>query len=376
MKILFICSSLEPTQDGVGDYTRMLATALIKQGYDACIIAINDRRLKESCRKGEQTANDGGVEVLRLSSMLSWKSKLKLAKQFTQTFNPDWISLQFVPFGYQIKGLPFNLHSKLKKLSKNVRWHVMFHELSVNKNDSFKFHIWSVLQERIIKSLIRGLKPFLITTNTEVYQQRLKKLDIPSLILPLFSNIGFEKTHTDYQVQIAEYLKNERSEYLIGTLFGNFSYKSWDLKSLLKKLQNQSWSKKIMIVSIGKMSSGAAYWQTLKNKYPAINFLTVGIKDASFISTWLSAYTDFGILATLPELSGKSGSFMAFKEHGIPVFCKEPDGQLKSYNISLDPYLTIVPDNDAPLVIPKKIKPVSLLNETTNRFINFLNSSY
>ena len=376
MKVLFICSSLEPTQDGVGDYTRMLAACLNENTFETSIIAINDRRLKDDNWKGKQIANNSHVEVLRLSSKLSWKEKLKQSATFIKAFNPEWISLQFVPFGYQIKGLPFNLGTKLKRLSNNVHWHVMFHELSVNKNESFKFRIWSYLQEQIMKSLMQSLKPALITTNTEVYKYSLKKLGISSSVLPLFSNIEIKKTDETYKNQIALYLPGERSSYFIGTLFGNFSYKSWNLTSLLDKLQNQFPDKKKLIVSIGKMSSGKAYWEKLTNKYPSINFLTLGMQDATFLSHWFSFNTDFGILATLPELSGKSGSFMAFKEHGVPVVCKEPEGELKSYNIQLDSYLRVIPDKSISISFPGKLKPVSLLTETVKQFIRLLIINY
>ena len=41
MKLIFICGSLEPGRDGVGDYTRRLAGELIRQGHQIAIIALN-----------------------------------------------------------------------------------------------------------------------------------------------------------------------------------------------------------------------------------------------------------------------------------------------------------------------------------------------
>lgn len=374
MKILFICSSLEPKEDGVGDYTRKLAQAVINRGHAARIIAINDRKLKGNSWKGTQNGEDIEIDVLRLSSSINWRLRLSIAKKFVENFSPDWISLQFVPFGYQLKGLPFKLDKKLKYLSEHVRWHVMFHELSVNKNESIKFRIWAFLQISIIRSLLKRLKPSLITTNTEVYQHSLKKIGYLSYVLPLFSNIkrGNFSSEDYFLHQIPDYLQTNRGSFLIGTLFGNFAFKSWNLHSLLKKLLNQYPDHTIIIASIGKMSSGDEYWQILKDQYPSINFLKLGIRDADFISFWLSFYTDFGILTTLPELSGKSGSFMAFKEHGIPVVCRELYGQLSSGNIKLDDALVIVADDNKPLNIPEKSDPVSLLENTVEQFINIL----
>ena len=119
MKILFVCSSLEPQQDGVGDYTRKLAQALICKGNKVKIIALNDRRIDGGAWLGKQTDNNIEIEVLRLPELLAWHVRLYMAKKFTGDFNPDWISLQFVPFGYQIKGLPFGSGKKIKTTFKN-----------------------------------------------------------------------------------------------------------------------------------------------------------------------------------------------------------------------------------------------------------------
>ena len=109
VRILFICSSLELGNDGVGDYTRKLACALIGRGHSAAIIAINDRRLNGDIWQGKQNDENTEVQVLRLSHSQPWGFRLNKAKEFIKALNVDWISLQYVPFGFHLKGLPFNL---------------------------------------------------------------------------------------------------------------------------------------------------------------------------------------------------------------------------------------------------------------------------
>ncbi len=361
IKILFICSCLEPGEDGVGDYTRKLAGALINHGHEAVIAAINDRRMQdEVIWKGQQYDDNTCVEVLRLPSSLPWRLRLDEARKFTDEFNPEWISFQYVPFGFQIKGLPVNIGKKLKSISTHQRWHIMFHELSVNKDESFKFKAWAFLQVNIIKSLLRTLKPALVTTNTEIYRIRLQQMHCPATLLPLFSNItplaGLRKPHpfnSGLGLGIRVFTGN-RSDYIVSVLlFGDFSVKTWDLCSLLDKFSATYRNKRILISSIGRMASGAEYWKALGSKYPHIIFLTLGIQDADFISYWLSRYTDFGILATLPELAAKSGTFMAFKEHGIPVVCRQKSPALEPYRIELDKALNIIEDQKE-FVMPAK----------------------
>lgn len=372
-KILFICSSLEPGKDGVGDYTRKLACGLIAKGYNAAIIAINDRRLEEKIWQGKQIEDNREVDVLRLSVSDTWNNRLRVSKKFLNEFYPDWLSLQYVPFGFNIKGLPFNLGKKLKRLNKNAGWHVMFHELAVNKEESYKFKIWALLQEKIIRSILLNLKPAIIHTNTELYKYRIKDLGFEAKVLPLFSNISKAKMHENetYKSIIPAFIQQHRGDYIIGTLFGSFDFKRWDMHSLLKKFTYKFSSNRIAIASLGRMPSGHFYWDSLKKKYPQVDFIDLGEQSAGFISYWLYEFTDFGILTTLPELSGKSGSFMAFKEHGIPVVCTQQTLSLQDFKISLDPVLTCI-DPGKEFVLPIKYTPVPMLNSVVNQFTSDL----
>jgi hypothetical protein len=374
VKIFFICSCLEPGKDGVGDYTRKLACALINRGYTTAIAAINDRRIQdETIWQGEQQDENTMVTVLRLSSSLPWSMRLAKAKAFAGEFNPGWISFQYVPFGFQIKGLPFNIGRKLKSISTYQPWHIMFHELSVNKDESLKFKAWAFLQINIIKSLLRTLKPALITTNTSIYQYRLKEMGYPAKLLSLFSHItplADPGRHLTYL--IPEFLANNRDAYIVGTLFGSFAFKSWNLRSLLDKFSQGN--KKAVIASIGRMAMGEAYWKALENEYPHIIFLTLGIQDTAFISYWLSEYTDFGILTVPPELAGKSSTFMAFKEHGIPVVCNEKTVMLESYKVPPDKVLTEV-HAGRDFVVPAKYRPIALLDEVVKQFTGDLETA-
>jgi len=107
IKIVFVCGTLESGKDGVGDYTRRLAGELIRQGHEASIIAIHDRYATEllvGFQPDEQTA----VPVLRIPPLFSSKSKLPTIFSFINRANPDWVSLQYVPFSFHPKGLHLN----------------------------------------------------------------------------------------------------------------------------------------------------------------------------------------------------------------------------------------------------------------------------
>ncbi|MDB5011918.1 MAG: hypothetical protein JWQ25_120, partial [Daejeonella sp.] len=191
MTIIFICSSLEPGKDGVGDYTRRLAVELARQGHTAVAIALHD---KHTTTKIElmQEADGTALSVLRLPSVSPWKQRFKLARQKIEETSPDWLSLQFVPFGFSQKGLPLLFVYYLKKLIKNRKLQIMMHELWVGRKvDAFlKMKITSTLQEAIIKRMIRTTAPSIIHTHLPAYYLTLtsftNRLVKP---LPLFPNI-------------------------------------------------------------------------------------------------------------------------------------------------------------------------------------------
>ena len=128
MRILFICPSLELERDGVGDCSRRLAEELVNQGHGCALVALNDQHLPLG---EQQLAQEAGLQVLRLSAGLIWEQRMTRARQFLEQYQPDWLSLQFVPYGFHRKGFCFGLVSRLLSITRGSRRHVFFHELSV-----------------------------------------------------------------------------------------------------------------------------------------------------------------------------------------------------------------------------------------------------
>ena len=108
MTIIFLCGSLEPGSDGVGDYIRKLSAAMFKKGHMVAAIALNDRQIQR-LEEGHQTENNVQIPVLRIPSLLPHAEKFMLASTFIEKWNPDWLSLQFVPYAFNEKGIPFGL---------------------------------------------------------------------------------------------------------------------------------------------------------------------------------------------------------------------------------------------------------------------------
>ncbi len=166
MKILFICGSLEPGKDGVGDYTRKLAAELQKQDIGVSVIAFNDRFVEENMVEHTQTDENEVIQVTRFSPGASIKLKREYIEQLIQKSGFDWISLQYVPYGFNKKGVPFYLPKSLEQLSTKINWHIMFHETWIGMSvlSPFMHRVYGYFQQHIIAALIKKLKPKVITT--------------------------------------------------------------------------------------------------------------------------------------------------------------------------------------------------------------------
>ena len=131
MNILFITPSLEPGKDGVGDYTLRLAGALWEKGIHVFCISLADRYVPPKTELDFRApfVKSDALGILRLSADIPWKKRILILQAIIDDFCPDWVSLQYVPYGFDQRGLPFGLPKRLSLLRGDFQWHLMFHEL-------------------------------------------------------------------------------------------------------------------------------------------------------------------------------------------------------------------------------------------------------
>jgi len=191
MKILFICGALEPGKDGVGDYTRRLAGAIQLLGHQSSIVALYDPYVMEET-VADQPAENKIIPVLRISANTGDIDRYRRAREWTDAFEPLWISLQFVPYSFSPQGLPFNLARQIKtELVKKRQLHIMFHEIWVGAENgiNWKRRLTAILQQHIIRRMINSMSPGIIHTQLPLAQRNLGAMAKHIHPLPLFSNI-------------------------------------------------------------------------------------------------------------------------------------------------------------------------------------------
>ena len=358
-KILFICGSAEPGKDGVGDYTMRLAAALVGKGYQVTIIALADKFVNELVTE-VQHVEDSAVSIIRIPKKIGTSTKKNSIKSFVKENKPDWISLQYVPQAFEKRGLVFTLISILKSIPIGPSWHFMIHEIAVPKRGVIQ-RLVRIIQQSLLQQLYRQLKPKLVHTSITRYQKALQNLGISSSILPLFSNIpciNSTKIWANKQV------------FTIG-FFSQLNVSSYILASL-KALAIQATTEglKLNIVLIGGKKERNAEFINFIREHKQINATcqATGYLSPTELSEQLTN-CQLGICPTKFSLLGKSGSFAAFVEHGVPVLAPN-NTNLKVSNSDFSNYKVFTHTNQLPpLETFEANKPIPLLDIVVKTFL-------
>lgn len=141
MRVLLITRRLPPAICGVGDYTRHVARTLSKAGVEVAILL-----------DAEQPEPDPepGVELLR--ERFQWDT----LAEAVGGWHPDWVSFQWVPHLYSLRGTSAGPARLLRELSRRgVGRHVVLHELW-GEGGTWKQRVAGWLQRRATHKVIAG----------------------------------------------------------------------------------------------------------------------------------------------------------------------------------------------------------------------------
>ena len=310
--ILFITNNFPPIVDGVGDYTYKLAQALGKQGVEVSILCSSKPDIIENIKVFEAE----GINVFPIVNGWDFKG-MKVIQNVFKNEKYDLISLQYVPFSFQNKGLPIRLGGHLKTLFPDTNWHIMFHELWVGmgKNAIIKSKIHGYLQKQLISSMIKQIKPSLINTHCHLYKWQLNKIGFDVTILPLFSNI--QKTNKIIKP------KGRAKEFktMVFSVFGSIHFGA-PVKLFIKELsifldKHNGEYINAKFIFIGNCGAHLNEWVSVL-KENNIDFEITGKLSEISITKHLNS-TNFGITTTPYILVEKSGTVAAMLEHNLNV---------------------------------------------------------
>lgn len=322
LRILFICGCLEMGKDGVGDYTRKLAKELLRLGHDCSIASLMDKFVNSELKE-KQEINNKYIDTFRLPFISGIKKNTNSLILWVNSFSPDWISLQYVPFSFNNKGLPYDLSQNLKPILKDSLIHLMIHEpgMGISKISPIKHKIIGFLQFGILRRLIKENKIKIVTTSNKLYQLVLLNKKINSEILTLFSNIEFSELNQVLKASLLITLFhidiNERIQWKIIGIFGTL-YPDSNIQIELEAqlLLAEKENKKIFFFSFGKVGNlGLKEFEILKSKFnQKIKFVAIGEVTAIEASHYVQL-CDLMISCTPAQHKGKSGVYAFLKLH-------------------------------------------------------------
>jgi hypothetical protein len=312
MRIAFICGSLEEGCDGVGDYVLRLARFLQSQDIQCLCIAIADKYVNSTLESTVFNRQGDPINCTRISTNERWSVKQSFLQQSLDSFNPDWISLHYIPYAFHSKGLPYRLRLCLGSLVVAAQWHVMIHELWVDPCLRLSNRVLAPIQILLLKNLIISLGAKVIHTSNFYYQELLGSISLNSLILPMFGSVR--------RISVSSSPRPYLGRRFV--LFGGI-LPDWEpgplLSAIIAVAQQQS-ILSLEFLSIGIAGAhGSKLWSSLAATAPAgVAYKILGSLPADEISYWLQ-HSDFGITTSPSHLIGKSSTVAAMIEHGLPV---------------------------------------------------------
>lgn len=380
MKIVFLCTSLAAGRDGVGDYVRQLAHACAADGHVCRLVALHDRHC------GSVEGHVARPNELRLSANLSWSRRADVLREVLSEFDPDWVSWQFVPYGFQLKGiLPAGVFT-LAAIAARWRNHVMLHEIWVGiaRGDALRLRLVGALQRRKLLLFLRRLRPACVHTSNAAYQLTLAYHGWPSELLALFGNMPvLPIKRTDAVAEWREVAGRQLPSvpHTLGVIFGTI-HPQWKPGPTLDWLTAAAieCGQPLALLALGRIGgSGTRILEQISRHRRDIPIVSVGPQSPERVSHLLQA-ADFG-LATHPwGLIEKSGSTATMLEHGLPVLVPRDDWQLRrgTFVLRPDPLLRRMNDFN-PAAFPRWLRerrePQARVASVASRFLQHLNSS-
>jgi hypothetical protein len=328
MQLLFFCASLEPGRDGVGDYTRRLAGACAARGHGCTAIALHDPHVARATDLTED-----GMRLIRLPAAAPWPGRLACAIGHQRRLAPDWVSWQFVAYGFNPRGLvPSELWQGAAHLS-GSRCHVMMHELwiGLEAGSGWLARAAGWRQRWRVLRLLDQLSPDCVQTSNAAYQSALRDEGLLAGVTGVFGNVPVADGFPGRAATIGRWLPDAAgfdAPPLVSLTFGTL-HPQWRPAATADWLVSTAGrlARAPALIVIGRAGSHAAAILDLFRRR-GVTVRATGELDATAISHLLRA-ADFGIAPHPWALIGKSGAAAAMLEHGLPVLVPRDEWRLR-----------------------------------------------
>ena len=327
MKLAFLCDGLEPGANGLGDMVRHHVPYLKARGVECLLLALNDRAIREVESEPASPAHFG-APILRIPHRVGYAACTRLVRERLARFQPDWVSLQFVSYGFAKKGIVLAEPFWMPRAIGGFPLHVMMHELWVGHGvfRTPRMALIGALQKRAIRFLLHRLRPRVVTTSCLYYADLLRHIGIDAHTIPLCGNVKvgdavggpwLEEALSTCGLDLA---RHGRRHYWIFGLFGSI-LRQWQPAALFARLASLARAHGLEAVVVCAGETGcdtAALLADWHRHHPEILFGALGRRSEAELSAFFN-YIDFGLTSHPHYTAGKSGSIAAMLEHGLPT---------------------------------------------------------
>jgi hypothetical protein len=302
-------------------------------------------------------------DALRFSADEPWSTRISDVRHTLESFSPEVVSVQFVCYGFDCRGLAFRVGSRLKQIVGGIPVHFMLHELWIGAETGarLKHRVIGALQRQVVRRMISTLRPRVIHTSNAAYVHLLSREQITAERLPLFGNIPIVNA-------LSAAYQPERI-----VIFGAIP-EVWAAEALLAKLEARG--SPFEIVHVGRTGAGNGVWERMTRVAPTgMQFVKMGERSPAEISE-LFAGASAGIATAPLTLIDKSGSVAAMLEHGLPVIVTRDDVRYSGHASSeeTDPCLVKLSELPIRWPIPRRVAG-SRLPAVATQFLTALERS-
>ncbi|MEN0047983.1 MAG: glycosyltransferase family 4 protein [Bacteroidota bacterium] len=204
MKVVFISNNLPPAVDGVGDYTYFIAEQFVEHGHEVHVICSDSKEIDVT-----------QMEDISVYPIVDKWDRLGIDKAIKciQEIQPDWVSLQYVPYSFSPKGQPWAMIHFAKQVRKlGVPLSTTFHEVCI-RYEPRQFS--RALSQRIIaRALARHSQKNI--TSIDFYVFYLKQWTKEVRMIQIGSNIPAIYTPEEDQKELRQSITSD-GEFLIAT---------------------------------------------------------------------------------------------------------------------------------------------------------------
>jgi hypothetical protein len=325
MRIAFLCSGLEPGRDGVGDFARALARAGTELGHDARLAAVRDPLLNDAA-----SATASGEA--RFHDVFSAPDEARALAAWLRDFAPDWVSVQFTPFGFHPRGLGAKRAASLRALlPPDARRHLMLHEiwLQPGADGAWRHRALGRWQRRSVDAWTgAGFSPALLHTQSRLHQARLRARGAQVELLPLCNTFALTDTPPPACRTALRAWANARGigfpagheDSLWLGHFGAFHDHGWDFIRFANEITSLAApsGRRVLFLALGRARAASAAWAQAARAVPAAAFHVVGEIPPALVSSALHA-CDAAFTSTPWDIIEKSSAVAAWRAAGVPV---------------------------------------------------------